>query len=106
MHHKQAVAVADLLAAFRRALIAARCPVGQSVEPMVMADGRAHRPEFLEAGVELTTRRPMARLHAGLDLSRKRLDVLNEQSGTVQVTQAPPDAGGLRGLARPDRRLR
>jgi hypothetical protein len=58
------------------------------------------------AGVELTTRRPMARLHAGLDLSRKRLDVLNEQGGTVQVTQAPPDADGLRGLARPDRRLR
>jgi hypothetical protein len=48
----------------------------------------------------------MARLHTGLDLSRKRLDVLNEQGGTVQVTQAPPDADGLRGLARPDRRLR
>jgi hypothetical protein len=40
-------------------------------------------------------------LHAGLDLSRKRLDVclLNEQGGTIQVTQAPPDADGSRGLA-------
>jgi hypothetical protein len=44
----------------------------------------------------------MARLHAGLDLSCKRLDVclLNEQGGTVQVTEAPPDADGLRGRAR------
>jgi transposase len=41
-------------------------------------------------------------LHAGLDLSRTRLDVclLDEQGGTVQVVQAPPDADGLRGLAR------
>jgi len=41
-------------------------------------------------------------LHAGLDLSRRRLDVclLDEQGGTVQVTSAPPDADGLRGLAR------
>jgi transposase len=41
-------------------------------------------------------------LHAGLDLSRRRLDVclLDEQGGTVQVVQAPPDADGLRGLAR------
>jgi transposase len=54
------------------------------------------------ATVELTTRRPMAMLHAGLDLSRHRLDVclLDEQGSTVQVTTAPPDADGLRGLAR------
>jgi transposase len=41
-------------------------------------------------------------LHAGLDLSRRRLDVcLVDQHGeTVQVTAAPPDADGLRGLAR------
>jgi transposase len=41
-------------------------------------------------------------LHAGLDLSRTRLDVclLDEQGGTVQLIQAPPDADGLRGLAR------
>jgi transposase len=41
-------------------------------------------------------------LHAGLDLSRHRLDVhlLDEQGSTVQVTTAPPDADGLRGLAR------
>jgi transposase len=41
-------------------------------------------------------------LHAGLDLSRTRLDVclLDEQGGAVQVVQAPPDADGLRGLAR------
>jgi hypothetical protein len=41
-------------------------------------------------------------LHAGLDLSRQRLDVclLDAQGSTVQVTAAPPDADGLRGLAR------
>jgi transposase len=41
-------------------------------------------------------------LPAGLDLSRHRLDVclLDTQGGTVQVTAAPPDADGLRGLAR------
>src|SRR5215211_9513162 len=52
------------------------------------------------ATVELTTRRPMAMLHAGLDLSRHRLDVrlLDAQGSTVQVTAAPPDADGLRGL--------
>ena len=40
-------------------------------------------------------------LHAGLDLSRHRLDVclLDAQGSTVQVTTAPPDADGLRGLA-------
>lgn len=40
-------------------------------------------------------------LHAGLDLSRKRLDVclLDEQGARVAVTAAPPDADGLRGLA-------
>ena len=39
-------------------------------------------------------------LHAGLDLSRHRLDVclLDAQGSTVQVTAAPPDADGLRGL--------
>jgi hypothetical protein len=41
-------------------------------------------------------------LHAGLDLSRHRLDVhlLDEQGSTVQVTTTPPDADGLRGLVR------
>jgi transposase len=41
-------------------------------------------------------------LHAGLDLSRHRLDVhlLDEQGSTVGVTTAPPDADGLRGLTR------
>jgi transposase len=40
-------------------------------------------------------------LHAGLELSRHRLDVhlLDQHGGTVQVTTAPPDADGLRGLA-------
>lgn len=39
-------------------------------------------------------------LHAGLDLSRKRLDfhLLDEQGETVEVGAAPPDADGLRGL--------
>ena len=41
-------------------------------------------------------------LHAGLDLSRHRLDVhlLDAQGSTVQVTTVPPDADGLRGLVR------
>jgi len=40
-------------------------------------------------------------LYAGLDLSRKRLDVclLDERGERVAVTAAPPDADGLRGLA-------
>jgi transposase len=39
-------------------------------------------------------------LYIGLDLSRKRLDVhvLSEAGVTVEITQAPPDADGLRGL--------
>jgi transposase len=40
-------------------------------------------------------------LHAGLDLSRKRLDfhLLDEHGETVEVGAAPPDADGLRSLA-------
>jgi len=40
-------------------------------------------------------------LYAGLDLSRKRVDVclLDERGERVVVTAAPPDADGLRGLA-------
>jgi hypothetical protein len=40
-------------------------------------------------------------LYAGLDLSRKRLDVclLDERGERVAVTPAPPDDDGLRGLA-------
>jgi hypothetical protein len=40
-------------------------------------------------------------LHAGLDLSRRRLDVclLSEHGELVAQTAAPPDADGLRGLA-------
>jgi transposase len=40
-------------------------------------------------------------LHAGLDLSRRRLDfhLLDEAGGTVEVGAAPPDADGLCGLA-------
>jgi transposase len=40
-------------------------------------------------------------LHAGLDLSRNRLDfhLLDELGETVEVGAAPPDADGLRGLA-------
>ena len=40
-------------------------------------------------------------LHAGLDLSRKRLDfhLLDEAGVTVEVGAAPPDGDGLRGLA-------
>jgi transposase len=41
-------------------------------------------------------------LHAGLDLSRKRLDVclLSEGGQVVEEFAAPPDRGGLQGLAR------
>jgi transposase len=41
-------------------------------------------------------------LHAGLDLSRHRLDVhvLNEAGELVQVAAVPPDTDGLRGLVR------
>jgi transposase len=41
-------------------------------------------------------------LSAGLDLSRQRVDVqvMNQAGEPVQVTAAPPDVDGLRGLAR------
>jgi len=41
-------------------------------------------------------------LHAGLDLSRKRLDVclLSDHAEVVEEFAAPPDIDGLRGLAR------
>jgi transposase len=46
-------------------------------------------------------------LYAGLDLSRQRLDVhlMDEGGEPVQVTTAPPDADGLRGLVRHTARL-
>jgi transposase len=39
-------------------------------------------------------------LHAGLDLSRRRLDVclLSDQAEVIEQTAVPPDADGLRGL--------
>jgi hypothetical protein len=41
-------------------------------------------------------------LHAGLDLSRKRLDycLLDEQGNRLEESAAPPDGDGLRGFAR------
>ena len=41
-------------------------------------------------------------LHAGLDLSRHRLDVhvMSEGGSTLKVTTAAPDRDGLRSLAR------
>jgi transposase len=47
-------------------------------------------------------------LHAGLDLSRKRLDfhLLDERGESVEVGAAAPDADGLRGLATRLRRHR
>src|SRR5450759_2097034 len=47
-------------------------------------------------------RRPHAMLYAGLDLSRKRLDVhvLRDDGTTVLVTAVSPDASALRTLAR------
>src|SRR5207248_10262007 len=43
---------------------------------------------------------PIRMLHAGLDLSRKRLDfcLLDEQGARVEVGAAPPDADGLAAL--------
>ena len=43
----------------------------------------------------------MLRLHAGLDLSRHRLDVclFSDDGELVAQTAAPPDIDGLRGLA-------
>ena len=40
-------------------------------------------------------------LHAGLDLSRKRLDfcLLDESGERIEVGATPPDADGLRSLA-------
>jgi hypothetical protein len=40
-------------------------------------------------------------LHAGLDLSRRRLDfrLLDQAGETVEVGAAPPDVDGLRALA-------
>jgi transposase len=45
-------------------------------------------------------------VHAGLDLSRRRLDycLLDERGARVEVGAAPPDADGLAGLARRVRR--
>ena len=49
-----------------------------------------------------SSRRPVYMLHAGLDLSRKRLDVclLSDDGELVEEFSAPPDADGLRGLVR------
>ena len=46
-------------------------------------------------------RRPASMLHVGLDLSRNRhgFNALDEGGASVEVGAAPPDAGGLRGLA-------
>src|SRR5215213_5421757 len=48
-----------------------------------------------------SSRRPTLMLHAGLDLSRHRLDVclLSAHGELVAQTAASPDADGLRGLA-------
>jgi len=47
-------------------------------------------------------RRPVFMLHAGLDLSRRRLDcrLLDERGERVEVGAAPPDGEGLRGFTR------
>src|SRR3954447_20337595 len=49
-----------------------------------------------------SSRRPVLMLHAGLDLSRRRLDIclLDERGRLVAETAAPPDADGLHGWAR------
>ncbi len=51
---------------------------------------------------ELTMEAPIIMLHIGLDLSRKRLDfdLLCEDGSRLERGAVPPDADGLRGLAR------
>jgi hypothetical protein len=66
----------------------------------------ATRPTVTSAHPRLSqwtasTRRPVLKLHVGLDLSRRRLDVclLDERGGLVAEPAVPPDADGLCGLA-------
>src|SRR3954471_18494697 len=49
-----------------------------------------------------SSRRPVFMLHAGLDLSRKKIDVclLSQAGEIVEEWASPPDADGVRGLAR------
>ena len=49
-----------------------------------------------------SSRRPVFMLHAGLDLSRRKLDVCLLSAGgeIVEEFASPPDADGLRGLTR------
>src|SRR3954463_13229894 len=58
------------------------------------------RSGVLTEGASL--RRPVLMLHAGLDLSRRRIDVCLLSAGgeIVEEFAAPPDADGLRGLTR------
>jgi hypothetical protein len=51
---------------------------------------------------ELTKEAPIIMLHIGLDLSRRRLDfdLLCEDGSRLERGAVPPDADGLRGLAR------
>src|SRR5438445_223888 len=51
---------------------------------------------------ELTKEAPIIMLHVGLDLSRRRLDfdLLCEDGSRLECGAVPPDADGLRGLAR------
>src|SRR5437868_2806212 len=51
---------------------------------------------------ERVRRRPVFMLHAGLDLSRRRLDycLLDELGDRVETGAAPPDGDGLVGFAR------
>jgi hypothetical protein len=56
----------------------------------------------LRVSTEERARRPVSMLHAGLDLSRKRLDVcLIDEGGEIAGRlAAPPDVDGLRGLVK------
>jgi hypothetical protein len=58
----------------------------------------------LNASSRSELRRPTLMLHAGLDLSRRRLDVclLDDRGELVGESAVPPDADGLRGVV--DRR--
>ena len=59
-------------------------------------------PWLAFSGLSSGSYREGSMLHAGLDLSRKRLDfcLLDESGERIEVGATPPDADGLRSLAR------
>jgi hypothetical protein len=63
--------------------------------------GPPNRRSARHARCSVSWRRPVFMLHAGLDLSRRKVDVclLSSAGEIVDEWASPPDADGLRGLA-------